>query len=141
MPCGLAHNTLLRPCDSVASQWLASGRRLLALGRAPGLLAQLELESLALELLHKLLAADGAAPAPAAARAPRHWQRAVDEALHILHAEWSEPLTIARLARRAGINECYLKEMFRQRTGQTIDERSEERRVGKECRSRWSPYH
>ena len=95
-------------------------RRLLALGRAPGLLARLELESLALGLLHKLLAADGAAPAPAAARAPRHWQRAVDEALHILHAEWSEPLTIARLARRAGINECYLKEMFRQRTGQTI---------------------
>lgn len=112
--------TLLRPCDSVASQWLAAGRRLLALGRAPGLLARLELESLALGLLHKLLAADGAAPAPAAARAPRHWQRAVDEALHILHAEWSEPLTIARLARRAGINECYLKEMFRQRTGQTI---------------------
>src|SRR5256885_12902005 len=24
---------------------------------------------------------------------------------------------------------------------QKIDERSEERRVGKECRSRWSPYH
>ena len=23
----------------------------------------------------------------------------------------------------------------------TINERSEERRVGKECRSRWSPYH
>ena len=23
----------------------------------------------------------------------------------------------------------------------TIDPRSEERRVGKECRSRWSPYH
>ena len=23
----------------------------------------------------------------------------------------------------------------------TVDERSEERRVGKECRSRWSPYH
>ena len=23
----------------------------------------------------------------------------------------------------------------------TIDVRSEERRVGKECRSRWSPYH
>src|SRR5574341_1100655 len=27
------------------------------------------------------------------------------------------------------------------RLGRTIDERSEERRVGKECRSRWSPYH
>nr|WP_073461105.1 cyanophycin synthetase [Enterococcus faecium] len=25
--------------------------------------------------------------------------------------------------------------------GNTFDERSEERRVGKECRSRWSPYH
>src|SRR5688572_32303100 len=25
--------------------------------------------------------------------------------------------------------------------GDTIDARSEERRVGKECRSRWSPYH
>src|SRR2546429_5987861 len=24
---------------------------------------------------------------------------------------------------------------------QTVDARSEERRVGKECRSRWSPYH
>ena len=24
---------------------------------------------------------------------------------------------------------------------QTVKERSEERRVGKECRSRWSPYH
>ena len=23
----------------------------------------------------------------------------------------------------------------------TMNERSEERRVGKECRSRWSPYH
>ena len=30
------------------------------------------------------------------------------------------------------------------RAGKTIDKvfiRSEERRVGKECRSRWSPYH
>ena len=26
-------------------------------------------------------------------------------------------------------------------TEEQIDERSEERRVGKECRSRWSPYH
>ena len=26
-------------------------------------------------------------------------------------------------------------------TGSTEPDRSEERRVGKECRSRWSPYH
>ena len=25
--------------------------------------------------------------------------------------------------------------------GWPVDDRSEERRVGKECRSRWSPYH
>ena len=25
--------------------------------------------------------------------------------------------------------------------GKVVDVRSEERRVGKECRSRWSPYH
>src|SRR2546427_9204362 len=32
---------------------------------------------------------------------------------------------------------------LRERRGQTISQllRSEERRVGKECRSRWSPYH
>ena len=28
-----------------------------------------------------------------------------------------------------------------ERTGMTPSHRSEERRVGKECRSRWSPYH
>src|SRR5258708_10978931 len=27
------------------------------------------------------------------------------------------------------------------RAREAIDDRSEERRVGKECRSRWSPYH
>src|SRR5256886_16738529 len=31
---------------------------------------------------------------------------------------------------------CYYKE-----PETTLQERSEERRVGKECRSRWSPYH
>src|SRR2546425_2055718 len=30
---------------------------------------------------------------------------------------------------------------FRRREGVERIERSEERRVGKECRSRWSPYH
>src|SRR5256886_4260769 len=31
--------------------------------------------------------------------------------------------------------------MARQNLGHCIRQRSEERRVGKECRSRWSPYH
>ena len=31
--------------------------------------------------------------------------------------------------------------LFFWQTSQEVEERSEERRVGKECRSRWSPYH
>ena len=34
--------------------------------------------------------------------------------------------------------ECLILSMH---TNQHYDDRSEERRVGKECRSRWSPYH
>ena len=30
---------------------------------------------------------------------------------------------------------------FIEHLGRAVYERSEERRVGKECRSRWSPYH
>ena len=34
----------------------------------------------------------------------------------------------------------FLSQLFQQLYN-TADSRSEERRVGKECRSRWSPYH
>ena len=36
-----------------------------------------------------------------------------------------------------------IKEIEAEQLKETVDqfERSEERRVGKECRSRWSPYH
>src|SRR3712207_349871 len=38
--------------------------------------------------------------------------------------------------------EAYRIVLFDQRgSGQSTPHRSEERRVGKECRSRWSPYH
>src|SRR5215475_3297162 len=37
------------------------------------------------------------------------------------------------------VDELSVAEALTQRN--QIDERSEERRVGKECRSRWSPYH
>ena len=33
------------------------------------------------------------------------------------------------------------KQEERKKRDKRIDDRSEERRVGKECRSRWSPYH
>ena len=34
-----------------------------------------------------------------------------------------------------------LRDYYKQLYANKIDNRSEERRVGKECRSRWSPYH
>ena len=34
-----------------------------------------------------------------------------------------------------------LTDTLREHNRRYYDERSEERRVGKECRSRWSPYH
>ena len=46
-----------------------------------------------------------------------------DDAPGIVHAAWA-----AEPAHRPGV-------------GVSPDHRSEERRVGKECRSRWSPYH
>ena len=35
----------------------------------------------------------------------------------------------------------FIKKGFKVKSFDNIIERSEERRVGKECRSRWSPYH
>lgn len=49
-------------------------------------------------------------------------KKAVEEAVCILNDEWGTPPTITALSRRIGINECYLKNDFRQRTGMTIGE-------------------
>ena len=53
-----------------------------------------------------------------------------------LKQHFSEPIfgQIAETADTLGM-ECYVV------GGYVRDIRSEERRVGKECRSRWSPYH
>ena len=55
----------------------------------------------------------------------------------LLKEEFLVPMSISqyRLAKETGIPA--------QRIGQIVlgKRRSEERRVGKECRSRWSPYH
>src|SRR2546430_7326964 len=60
-------------------------------------------------------------------------QRRAEQAKHELaHLLYLEPL--ARLDGRATGER-------RREALQPVGERSEERRVGKECRSRWSPYH
>ena len=46
----------------------------------------------------------------------------------------------ARLAKEKGIKHLPVVKAGRLK-GIISDRRSEERRVGKECRSRWSPYH
>ena len=63
-------------------------------------------------------------------------------------------VAVARFGASVELAESALRAMERSRTlaekivgekraayGITTAERSEERRVGKECRSRWSPYH
>ena len=56
---------------------------------------------------------------------------------------WSGIITVIVLAfiLRA-MEKCHHMKDFRERHIHLIEmSRSEERRVGKECRSRWSPYH
>src|SRR5574337_1057414 len=48
-------------------------------------------------------------------------------------------LAVADLNSAGGVNGCEMKLSLLD--DQTSPSRSEERRVGKECRSRWSPYH
>ena len=49
--------------------------------------------------------------------------------------------SIAAIAKRYGFSQSKVKTTLFRTRNQFRDYRSEERRVGKECRSRWSPYH
>src|SRR3712207_493660 len=57
----------------------------------------------------------------------------------VLMSDYNQSLSVAEASRRAAALEdeglYWIEEPTR------ADDRSEERRVGKECRSRWSPYH
>lgn len=82
---------------------------------------RLKLESLALDLLSSLLAdPDGPAHGDRRRAGPGARRPAVEEAADILTAEMADPPTITALARRVGMNECYLKRQFRERFGLTI---------------------
>ncbi len=91
---------------------------------------KLHFESLALDFLSQILTLEGN---------PRHSQNqpnkqikaAADEAVDILRQEWNEPPTISSLARRVGINECYLKKGFRAATGISIGEYIRRQRMTK----------
>ena len=48
---------------------------------------------------------------------------------------------IEKITRTNNPTKNILIKLKTEKTGETLSPRSEERRVGKECRSRWSPYH
>src|SRR2546430_9033088 len=50
-------------------------------------------------------------------------------------------LKVAQVARAIGVSHRQLTAIENGARSAQVDTRSEERRVGKECRSRWSPYH
>ena len=48
---------------------------------------------------------------------------------------------VLKAAEKIYFNVCKIKDENLLDNEKAIERRSEERRVGKECRSRWSPYH
>ncbi len=83
------------------------------------IVGKLHFESLALDLLAQLLTL-GTKQTSTPAKEWRKSLPAVDMAVDILRQEWASPPTISSLARRVGLNECYLKRGFRSRTGMSI---------------------
>ena len=76
----------------------------------------------------------GCGTRPNPGRGPRHGQQVSG-----LHAVPDAGLVAGELKRGQQMARCCFRILCR--AGQCITTRSEERRVGKECRSRWSPYH
>ena len=70
-------------------------------------------------------------------------------AYEIVSRDWSSDVCSSDLSFMVGYNDIksfrdQFKKAFKQNPRDFVSmtsERSEERRVGKECRSRWSPYH
>jgi len=96
-------------------------QRMLALD-ADTLCGQLQFESLALDFLARVLQPAWSLEHGLTRSDKRRarLQTALDEAVDILRQEWVRPPTIAALARRIGLNECYLKAGFREQFGCTV---------------------
>ena len=107
----------LSRCPRRTAPLIRAAGKLLATNRDT-VCGRLHFESLALDLLAQILAFDY----PDQNRPVSRACPAIDAAIDILRAEWADPPTIAALARRVGLNECYLKAGFRQRTNQSIGE-------------------
>lgn len=102
------------PCPCQDPRVLMVARRL-ALSDTSSACGRLHAEALTLDLLALLLAPPGECAKPTKRR-----DSALDAAYEILRAEYLAPPTIVELARRVGLNECYLKAGFRERFGTSI---------------------
>ena len=78
-----------------------------------------------------LLLIAGAAFVNAAEQQPLRYVDALQ--FRMINKGWGADVTLTPYTR----SPAYLKDSIREE----LWDRSEERRVGKECRSRWSPYH
>lgn len=102
---------------------MASARALMQLS-AHTTAGRLQMESIALGMIASVFTQPGTSadsiPGESLAQVPHHHRQAVEQTCGILHSEFATAHTIRSLARRVGINECYLKAAFRNVTGQTI---------------------
>ncbi len=101
-----------------SSQYLCLAKKILS-SRRITLADNLYFESLALDLLSRILVLEAIEESPNIKRTKKV-EAAVDEAIDILHREWNDPPSISSLSRRVGLNECYLKRWFREKTGLSI---------------------
>lgn len=85
---------------------------------------RLELESQTLALCQELLCSESlgrdrlgglTTPLPGIVKSSQ-----IDYAIDIIRQEYGKKLTISALAQRVGMNECYLKQQFKQHTGKTV---------------------
>lgn len=109
----------MRTSPSQKARLVRGAGELLQSSRAT-LCEKLHFESCALELLAQILSIN--CGQDKCSQKERRIKGAIDEARDILGEEWQNPPTISVLARRIGLNECYLKSGFRKYTGCTIGE-------------------
>ncbi|PIE72726.1 MAG: hypothetical protein CSA20_06600 [Deltaproteobacteria bacterium] len=110
--------TLLARGLRQSSQCIRLAKKLISTKRTT-LADNLYFESLALDLLSRLLVLEIVEENPQMKRTGKV-TAAVDEAVDILRREWTDPPSISSLSRRVGLNECYLKRGFREKTGISI---------------------
>src|SRR3712207_9067310 len=94
-----------------------------------------------------LLATDGSEDAKLAARTAADLAQKTRSELHVVYVGgegfYETPLVEFATLEPTWVAQEYpdLLSDIERTERELLDERSEERRVGKECRSRWSPYH